>query len=175
MSLSNRIPAADELLNDSDSGALRTSAPGSAGRLPLTEEMLRDSPSGDVFGLTQNAGMGWDPAEAARTPYLILSTHGGLRAEDGRPIALGYHTGHSRRRGPVPRRAVCPRAGGPRRAVLTDARFSGVSTGACLGHVSPEALAGGPIGKLRDRASDEIVVSDEDTAPPRTAASRVGT
>jgi len=35
-------------------------------------------------------------------------------------------------------------------AVLTDARFSGVSTGACIGHVGPEALAGGPIGKLRD-------------------------
>ncbi len=35
-------------------------------------------------------------------------------------------------------------------AVLTDARFSGVSTGACIGHISPEALAGGPIGKVRD-------------------------
>src|ERR671919_1330729 len=35
-------------------------------------------------------------------------------------------------------------------AVLTDARFSGVSTGACLGHVGPEALAGGPIGRVRD-------------------------
>ena len=35
-------------------------------------------------------------------------------------------------------------------AVITDARFSGVSTGACIGHVSPEALTGGPIGKLRD-------------------------
>ncbi|MEC9053938.1 MAG: dihydroxy-acid dehydratase, partial [Verrucomicrobiota bacterium] len=35
-------------------------------------------------------------------------------------------------------------------AVLTDARFSGVSTGPCLGHASPEALAGGPLGKLRD-------------------------
>jgi putative YjhG/YagF family dehydratase len=34
--------------------------------------------------------------------------------------------------------------------VLTDARFSGVSTGACIGHIGPEALAGGPIGKLRD-------------------------
>jgi dihydroxyacid dehydratase/phosphogluconate dehydratase len=34
--------------------------------------------------------------------------------------------------------------------VLTDARFSGVSTGACIGHVTPEALAGGPLGKLRD-------------------------
>jgi xylonate dehydratase len=35
-------------------------------------------------------------------------------------------------------------------AVVTDARFSGVSTGACIGHAGPEALAGGPIGKLRD-------------------------
>jgi putative YjhG/YagF family dehydratase len=33
-------------------------------------------------------------------------------------------------------------------ALLTDARFSGVSTGACIGHVSPEGLAGGPIGKV---------------------------
>ncbi len=43
-------------------------------------------------------------------------------------------------------------------AVLTDARFSGVSTGACIGHVSPEALAGGPIGKLRDGDLIRIVV-----------------
>ncbi len=43
-------------------------------------------------------------------------------------------------------------------AVLTDARFSGVSTGACIGHVSPEALAGGPIGKLRDGDRVRIVV-----------------
>jgi putative YjhG/YagF family dehydratase len=43
-------------------------------------------------------------------------------------------------------------------AIVTDARFSGVSTGACIGHVSPEALAGGPIGKLRDGDMVEIVV-----------------
>ena len=43
-------------------------------------------------------------------------------------------------------------------AVLTDARFSGVSTGACIGHVSPEALAGGPIGKVRDGDTIEIVI-----------------
>ena len=42
-------------------------------------------------------------------------------------------------------------------AVVTDARFSGVSTGACIGHVSPEALAGGPVGKLRDGDLIEIV------------------
>src|SRR6266480_3183053 len=43
-------------------------------------------------------------------------------------------------------------------AVLTDARFSGVSTGACIGHVSPEALAGGPIGKLKDGDQVQIVI-----------------
>jgi dihydroxyacid dehydratase/phosphogluconate dehydratase len=62
--------------------------------LPLTPEFLRDRPSGDVFGLTQNAGMGWDPAKTGRDPFLILSTQGGVRADDGHPIALGYHTGH---------------------------------------------------------------------------------
>ena len=41
-------------------------------------------------------------------------------------------------------------------SVLTDARFSGVSTGACIGHIGPEALAGGPIGKLRDGDLIEI-------------------
>jgi putative YjhG/YagF family dehydratase len=71
-----------------------TKAEGPAGSLPLTGEMLTEWPSGDLFGLTQNAGMGWAAAEVARDSYLILSTQGGLRAEDGRPIALGYHTGH---------------------------------------------------------------------------------
>src|SRR4030095_7915838 len=54
----------------------------------------RESPSGDIFGLTQNAGMGWDPRELGRPQYLMLSTQGGVRAADGRPVALGYHTGH---------------------------------------------------------------------------------
>ncbi len=42
--------------------------------------------------------------------------------------------------------------------VITDARFSGVSTGPCVGHVGPEALAGGPIGKLRDGDWIEIMI-----------------
>jgi len=67
---------------------------GPAGSLPLTDEMLRHWPSGDLFGLSQNAGMGWNAGEVDRDPYLILSTQGGLRAPDGTPIALGYHTGH---------------------------------------------------------------------------------
>ncbi len=73
---------------------IRTQASGPTGSLPITEEMLRHSPSGDLFGMTQNAGMGWNPAEVGRKQFLILSTQGGLRAPDGTPVALGYHTGH---------------------------------------------------------------------------------
>ncbi|MBI2926386.1 MAG: YjhG/YagF family D-xylonate dehydratase [Verrucomicrobia bacterium] len=73
---------------------VQTKSRGPAGSLPLTEDMLLNRPSGDVFGLTQNAGMGWDPRELGRKQFLILSTQGGLRAPDGQPIALGYHTGH---------------------------------------------------------------------------------
>ena len=73
---------------------IETAGAGPQGRLPLTAEMLLERPSGDIFGLTQNAGMGWDPRELGRPQYLMLSTQGGIRAADGRPIALGYHTGH---------------------------------------------------------------------------------
>jgi putative YjhG/YagF family dehydratase len=73
---------------------IRTKGPGPAGELPLTAQMLTDSPSGDIFGWTQNAGMGWDPRELGRKQFLILSTQGGMRAPNGQPIALGYHTGH---------------------------------------------------------------------------------
>ena len=71
-----------------------THVPGPVGSLPLTAEMLRSRPSGDVFGWTQNAGMGWEPSAIGGKEVLILSTHGGIRAPDGTPIALGYHTGH---------------------------------------------------------------------------------
>jgi putative YjhG/YagF family dehydratase len=71
-----------------------THVAGPVGSLPLTEEMLRSRPSGDVFGWTQNAGMGWEPSAIGGKEFLILSTHGGIRAPDGTPIALGYHTGH---------------------------------------------------------------------------------
>src|SRR5258706_2047330 len=72
----------------------QTVGAGPEGQLPLTAEMLLESPSGDIFGLTQNAGMGWDPRELGRPQFLMLSTQGGIRASDGKPIALGYHTGH---------------------------------------------------------------------------------
>lgn len=73
---------------------IKTRAVGPSGSLPITEDMLLNSPSGDLFGMTQNAGMGWNPSEVAGKQFLILSTQGGLRAPDGKPIALGYHTGH---------------------------------------------------------------------------------
>lgn len=89
------IPSLAEILEQKTPlSQTRTRGEGPAGQLPITEEMLRNDPSGHLFGLTQNAGMGWNPADVGRTQYLILSTQGGLRAENGEPIALGYHTGH---------------------------------------------------------------------------------
>lgn len=73
---------------------VRSKAPGPQGSLPVTPEMMLQRPSGDLFGWSQNAGMGWDPQALGGKEVLILSTHGGIRAADGTPVALGYHTGH---------------------------------------------------------------------------------
>ena len=73
---------------------LRTKAPGPSGVLPFTREQLATDPSGHLFGWTQNVGMGWDADKVGGGDYLILSTQGGIRQPDGKPIALGYHTGH---------------------------------------------------------------------------------
>lgn len=89
------MPTLDEILGSATSASdTRLSSDGPAGHLRLTEEMLRQEPSGNLFGLTQNVGMGWDPARANDPEFVIVSTQGGLRGEDGQPIALGYHTGH---------------------------------------------------------------------------------
>lgn len=69
-------------------------AKGPEGSLPITAEMLIQQPSGNIFGWTQNAGMGLDPRLLGGKEILLLSTHGGIRATDGSPVALGYHTGH---------------------------------------------------------------------------------
>src|ERR1700675_582000 len=85
-----------QILDSQDSSLfdVRSKAPGPQGSLPITPEMLLKRPSGDLFGWSQNAGMGWNPKALGGKEILILSTHGGIRAEDGTPIALGYHTGH---------------------------------------------------------------------------------
>lgn len=77
-----------------DSSPIHTAAAGPAGVLPITGEMLRNAPSGELFGMSQNTGMGWDPSLLNQRQYLILGTMGGIRREDGTPLALGYHTGH---------------------------------------------------------------------------------
>lgn len=73
---------------------LAAAASGPSGSLPLSDERLRNWPSGDLFAMSLNAGMGWPPAEMLGPEFLIVSTQGGVRAPDGTPIALGYHTGH---------------------------------------------------------------------------------
>ncbi|MBS1810753.1 MAG: YjhG/YagF family D-xylonate dehydratase [Acidobacteria bacterium] len=80
--------------DDPDLFSIITKQNGPAGQLPLTPSDLLDRPSGDLFGWTQNAGMGWNPAQLGRPEVLILSTQGGIRLPDGTPLALGYHTGH---------------------------------------------------------------------------------
>ncbi len=67
---------------------------GPQGKLPLTEEILLERPSGYAFGMSQDAAMGWAPEQLDRPQFVLLSTMGGLRDAHGRPIALGYHTGH---------------------------------------------------------------------------------
>src|SRR5581483_4292863 len=73
---------------------VRTHASGPSGKLPLTPEMLLTQPSGNLFGLSMNVGMGWAADQLSGLEVLILSTHGGLRADNGAPIAFGFHTGH---------------------------------------------------------------------------------
>jgi len=88
-------PPLDAVLGSAASlSDVRLADHGPDGKLPFTPEMLREQPSGNLFGLTQNVGMGWSPASLQGPQYLILSTLGGLRDTDGSPVALGYHTGH---------------------------------------------------------------------------------
>ncbi len=85
---------ADILGDEAHVEGTRLFGTGPRGRLPLTADALREEPSGNLFGMTQNVAMGWQPEEVGRDHYCIVSTQGGLRAEDGSPLALGYHTGH---------------------------------------------------------------------------------
>lgn len=82
------MPSSKDIYN------VQTHASGPTGKLPLDAEWLRETASGNVFGWTMDAAMGWTPEDLGKDEYLILSTQGGIRAPDGTPIALGYHTGH---------------------------------------------------------------------------------
>lgn len=88
-------PSLEEVLgSDGARWNTRLEGKGPEGSLPIDDDDLLNRPSGDLFGMTQNAGMGWRPEELGRPEYLIVSTQGGLREQDGTPLALGYHTGH---------------------------------------------------------------------------------
>ena len=90
-----QAPPLDAVLGGAEAvSAGRLAGVGPGGRLPLTPELLRDAPSGDLFGLTQNVGMGWSSDALGGPEYVIVSTAGGIRAESGEAIALGWHTGH---------------------------------------------------------------------------------
>ncbi len=86
----------EDILDSKDDGIyeVTTNAAGPKGNLPLTDSLLVDAPSGDIFGMSQNAGMGWEPAKTAQEQFLLISTQGGIRAGDGTVLALGYHSGH---------------------------------------------------------------------------------
>ncbi|TWU56149.1 Dihydroxy-acid dehydratase [Rubripirellula reticaptiva] len=89
-----RLTAMKQYFESLDPDTILTHAKGPTGSLPLSDEILRQWTSGDIFGLTQSVGMGFDPRRVLGDQFLILSTQGGVRAPDGQPIALGYHTGH---------------------------------------------------------------------------------
>ena len=80
--------------HDDDIFDIATTGPGPQGGLPLTEDAIANSPSGDIFGMSHDVGMGWEPAKAAGQQFLLISTQGGIRAADGKPIALSFHTGN---------------------------------------------------------------------------------
>ena len=73
--------SADEILETGDPACFDviTCGPGPEGELPLTAEMLIHRASGDAFGMTEDAGMGWDPAALAGPQFVMLSTMGGIR------------------------------------------------------------------------------------------------
>ena len=92
----NKIEPDRNILDSKDDGIynVTTSASGPQGQLPLSESRLVESPSGDIFGMIHNVGMGWETSKTDREQFLLISTQGGMRSEDGKPIALGYHSGH---------------------------------------------------------------------------------
>lgn len=96
MSTTHDNAALAQILGPAEPGLydVRSTAPGPSGAVPVTVDMLRHRPSGDLFGWSQNVGMGLDPAALGGAEILLLSTHGGVRRPDGTPVALGFHTGH---------------------------------------------------------------------------------
>ena len=81
------MPSLDAVLGSADAVAgARLAGEGPSGSLPLTPEMLRERPSGDIFGLTQDVGMGWSAAALTGPQFVIVSTLGGLATGGGEMV-----------------------------------------------------------------------------------------
>src|SRR4029079_882002 len=159
----------------------RVEGDGPDGRLPLTAEMLRNEPSGNIFGLTQNAGMGWRPEALGGPQYVIVSTMGGLRSEQGEPIALGYHTGHWEIGLLVRRAAEALRAAGALPFAVycsdpCDGRTQG-TTGMfdSLAYRNDEAIVMRRLIRSLPTASGVIGIATCDKGPPATLLALAGT
>ncbi len=122
-------PTASSVVLETDAALFRRredARRGPEGSLPITPEMLLTQPSGNLFGLTQNAGMGWDPARLLDPEFLILSTHGGCAPRMERPSRSASIPGTGRLGCWWPRlRASCA----SRRAIP----FAGACTDPCDG------------------------------------------
>ena len=86
----------DDILGNGNEAVydVATCAAGPSGELPLAGEFLANAPSGDLFGLIHDVGLGWEPSQVGADAFLLLSHQGGIRGTDGKPVALGYHSGH---------------------------------------------------------------------------------
>jgi dihydroxy-acid dehydratase len=87
----------------------------------------------------------FDSEEAATEAIL------GKKIKDGDVVVIRYEGPQG---GPGMREMLNPTAVitgmGLKVALLTDGRFSGATQGACVGHIGPEAMVGGPIGLVKD-------------------------
>ncbi len=83
----------------------------------------------------------------------------GGKVKEGHVVVIRYEGpkgGPGMREMLSPTSAIVGMGLGDKVALITDGRFSGGTRGACIGHISPEAAAGGPIGVVRD--DDEILI-----------------
>lgn len=103
----------------------------------------------------------------------------GGKIKDGDVVVIRYE---GPKGGPGMREMLNPTAViagmGLRVALITDGRFSGATRGACIGHVSPEAMAGGPIAYVEDGDIIDIdiptrklnvLISDDEMAKRKAA------
>ncbi len=119
------------------------------------------------------------PAKVFDSEEIAIDAIIGGKIKDGDIVVIRYE---GPKGGPGMREMLNPTAVitgmGLRVGLLTDARFSGASRGACIGHISPEAMDGGPMGLIQENdiisinipeRKLNVNVSDEEIAKRRAA------